>query len=232
MKGQFVLCAAAIALSACASTGGSGTGSQNFAALSPLGAELAPADARALAPAFQQSMDAGAAGERFDWKGSGAFGWVKAREARIGNLKADDGDRPVMPAGLVIDEMYETEQGLYALTRNANARLGPSTEHPILEQLVSGVGVIVIGKVVGKPWMLAEVDGRVAGYIHDSLMIKAPGTELELAGGPRKPATFCRGFEQRLSLGGRSDLFEGVACREDGRWVLKAPPPDAPEKLF
>lgn len=231
MRGLALSTAAAMTLAACASTGGGG-GSQNYAALSPLGAELASSDARALAPAFQQAMEAGAAGERFDWKGAGAFGWVKAREARIGNLKADDNDRPVMPAGLVIDEMYETEQGLYALTRNANARLGPSTDHPILKQLVSGTGVIVIGKVVGKPWMLAETEGRVAGYIHDSLMIKAPGTELELAGGPRKPATFCRSYEQRLSLGGRSDLWEGVACREDGRWVLKAPPPDEPEKLF
>jgi hypothetical protein len=232
MKGIAVLAATALALSACASTGGGGSGSQNFAALSPLGAGLAPADARALGPAFEQAMEAGASGERFDWKGAGAFGWVKAREARLGNLKADANDRPVMPAGLVIDELYETEQGLYALTRNANARLGPSTEHPILTQLVSGTGVTVIGKVVGKPWMLSETDGRVVGYIHDSLMIKAPGTELELAGGPIKPAVFCRGYEQRLSLGGRSDLWEGVACREDGRWVLKAPPEDAPEKLF
>lgn len=232
MRGLALSTAAAMTLAACASTGGGGGGSQNYAALSPLGAELASSDMRALAPAFQQAMEAGASGERFDWKGAGAFGWVKAREARIGNLKADDNDRPVMPAGLVIDEMYETEQGLYALTRNANARLGPSTDHPILKQLVSGTGVIVIGKVVGKPWMLAETEGRVAGYIHDSLMIKAPGTELELAGGPRKPATFCRGYEQRLSLGGRSDLWEGVACRENGRWVLKAPPPDEPEKLF
>lgn len=232
MKGLLMLAAGAAALSACASTQGGGGGSQNYAALSPLGAELVPSEARALASAFRQAMEAGAAGERFDWKGAGAFGWVKAREARIGNLKADDNDRPVMPSGLVIDEMYETEQGLYALTRNANARLGPSTEHPILEQLVSGTGVIVIGKVVGKPWMLAETNGRVAGYIHDSLMIKAPGTELELAGGPRKTAVFCRAYEQRLSLGARSDLWEGVACREDGRWMLKAQPANEPDKLF
>jgi hypothetical protein len=164
--------------------------------------------------------------------GPGAFGWVKAREARLGNLKADPDDRPPMPARLALDETYETEQGLYALTRNANARLGPSTEHPILKQLVSGTGVIVVGKVVGKPWMLVEEDGRIAGYVHEGLMIKAPGTELELAGGPRKSAVFCRGYEQRLSVSGRSDLIEGVACRENGRWVLKAPPPDAPQKLF
>lgn len=224
--------AAAIMLAGCASTGGGGGGHENFAALSPLGAELSAGDARLLRTSFVQAMDAGAAGERFDWKGAAAYGWVKAREARLGNLKADPDDRPPMPAGLAINELYETEQGLYALTRNANARLGPSTDHPILVQLISGTGVTVVGKVVGKPWMLVEENGRIAGYVHDSLMIKAPGAELELAGGPRKPAVFCRAYEQRLSVGGRSDLIEGVACREDGRWVLKAPPPDEPQKLF
>jgi surface antigen len=232
MKGHAALIAAALSISASASTGGPAGETGNYAAMSPLGAGLARADAGALAPAFRQAMDAGAAGERFDWKGAGAFGWVKAREARLGNLKADPQDRPAMPSGLVIDENYETEQGLYALTRNANARLGPSTDHPILEQLISGSGVTVIGKVVGKPWMLVEADGRVRGYIHDSLMIKAPGTELDLAGGPRKAAAFCRAYEQRLSFGARSDMWEGVACREDGRWVLKPPPPEAPVKLF
>ena len=228
-----IFISAAIALSGCASTGGGpGAGPENFAALSPLGAELGAGDARALKTSFLQAMEAGAAGERFDWKGESAFGWVKAQTARLGNLKADADDRPSMPAGLVIDETYETEQGLYALTRNANARLGPSTEHPILTQLVSGTGVIVVGKVVGKPWMLVEEGGRIAGYVQESLMIKAPGTELELAGGPRKRAEFCRGYEQRLSVGGRSDIIDGVACLENGRWVLKAPTPDAPQKLF
>lgn len=232
MRGLALLSGAALSLAACASIGADAEESRNFAATSPLGAELDPADARALAVAFEQAMQGGQTGERFDWKGAGGFGWVKAREARLGNLKADDGDRPLMPAGLLIDEVYETEQGLYALTRNANARIGPSTEHPILGQLISGTGVVVVGKVVGKPWMLAEVDGRIVGYIHEGLMIKAPGTELELAGGPRKSATLCRSFEQRLSVGERSDLWQGVACLEDGRWELKPPDADATQKLF
>ncbi|MFN0024878.1 MAG: SH3 domain-containing protein [Parvularculaceae bacterium] len=231
MKASVVLLAAGLAVSGCASTGG-GPGPANFAMASALGAGLAAADARALSPAFVQALDAGAAGERFDWKGAGASGWVKAREPRLGNLKADENDRPPMPAGLALGELFETEQGLYALTRNANARLGPSTEHPILEQLISGTGVIVIGKVVGKPWMLVEESGRVAGYVSDTLMIKAPGTELELAGGPRKAAVYCRGYEQRLAVGGQSDTWQGVACRENGRWVLKAQPDAGPVKLF
>lgn len=224
---------AAFLLSAC--SGGSGLdfgGGENYAAASVLGDKLPASDIRALGPAFLQAVDKGAAGERFDWRGPSSFGWVKAREACVGNLKADPNDCPAAADGLALDETYETEQGLYALTRNANVRTGPSTDFPVREQLVSGTAVDVVGKVVGKPWMLVEADKKIAGYVHESLMIKAPGTELDLAGGPRRQATSCRSYEQRLSYQGRSDLWEGVACQEEGRWVVKARPRDEPVKLF
>lgn len=228
-----LMTAALLGLSACA--GGSGLdlgGGQNYAAVSTLGAELSTGDARALAPAFLQAIDKGAAGERFDWRGDLAFGWVKARAARVGNLTADTSDYPEVAPGVQLTETYETEQGLFALTRNANVRLGAGTDFTTSEQLASGTAVTVIGKVVGKPWMLSKVDGKVVGYIHESLMIKAPGTELDLAGGPRRAAIPCRGYEQRLAIGDRSEVFEGVACREDGRWVVKPRPEDEPVKLF
>lgn len=225
--------AAVFLLSACST--GSGLnfgGGQNYAAASLLGAELSASDQRALEPAFLQAIDRGAVGERFDWRGPSSFGWVKAREACVGNLKADPNDCPAAADGLSLDETYETEQGLYALTRNANVRTGPSTDFPVREQLPSGTAVDVVGKVVGKPWMLVEADRKIVGYVHESLMIKAPGTELDLAGGPRREATACRTYEQRLSLNGQSDLWVGVACREEGRWVIKPRPPEEPVKLF
>ncbi|HNR77755.1 MAG TPA: hypothetical protein PKM48_11535 [Parvularculaceae bacterium] len=230
---RFVVIAAAFSLTACAA--GSGLdfgGGENYAAASVLGAEIPGADARALQPAFVQAMDRGGEGERFDWRGPSAFGWVKARPRCVGNLKPDPTDCPTAPDGLALDETYETEQGLYALTRNANARLGPSTDDPIRVQLQSGAGVNVIGKVVGKPWMLAEMEGAIVGYIHESLMLKAPGTELDLAGGPRRRASPCRRYEQRISYRQQSDLWEGIACNEDGRWVVKARPGEEPVKLF
>jgi surface antigen len=219
-------------LSACAS--GSGLdfgGGANYASASVLGAELPASDARALEPAFLQAIEKGAVGERFDWRGASSFGWVKAREACVGNLKADPNDCPPAADGLALDESYETEQGLYALTRNANVRTGPSTDFPVSGQLISGTAVTVVGKVVGKPWMLVEADKKIVGYVHESLAIKAPGTELDLAGGPRRQATFCRSYEQRLSFEGRSDLWVGVACKEGGRWVVKAIPENEPVRL-
>lgn len=231
---RFPLIAAALLLSACSGGPGLslGGGGANYASASVLGVTIPDEDARALAPAFVQAVEKGGVGERFDWRGRSAFGWVKARGACVGNLKANPDDCPVAAAGLALDETYETEQGLYALTRNANLRAGPSTDYPVLGQLVSGTGVNVVGKVVGKPWMLVEVDEKIVGYVHDSLAIKAPGSELELAGGPRRQATQCRLYEQRISYQGRSDLWEGVTCLQDGRWVVKQRSEDDPVKLF
>ena len=222
-----------VALGACSTISGPyGGGGENYASASILGEALPSSDASALRPVFVHAIEAGKDGERFDWRGSSAFGWVKARETRVGNLKADPYDRPVVPDGLVLEDQFETEQGLYALTSNANVRLGPATSYPVLKKLESGTGLTVIGKVVGKPWMLVEEGAAVAGYVHDSLMIKAPGTELELAGGPQKSAVLCRSYEQRISYGGRSDLWTGVACNEGGRWVIDPASQNQPTQLL
>jgi len=228
--------AAILALAGCSSGGGgldfAGPGGANYAAGSALGAALAGRDLAALAPAFEQAIENGKPGERFDWRRPAASGWVKAGERLVGDLKADPEERPPVEAGVALDETFETELGLYALTRNANVRTGPGTDYPTRGQLVSGSGVEVIGRVVGKPWMLAEVDGRVVGYIHESLMIRQPGAEFTLAGGPRKKAQACRAYEQRLVTPAGSDLFEGVACRDGGRWRIMPQPEGAPTKLF
>lgn len=226
--------AVSLSLAACAGAGGLDLGGEgtNFASASPLGAAISGGDARALEPAFLQAVEKGGDGERFDWRGPSAFGWVKGLDPCVGNLKADPNDCPASAAGLALGETYETEQGLYALTRNANVRSGPSTDDPVRGQLSSGTPVNVVGKVVGKPWMLAEVENRIVGYIHESLLIKAPGTELDLAGGPRRQALSCRRYEQRISFEGRSDLWEGVACDENGRWKVYQKPEEGPVKLF
>ena len=211
---------------------GFGGTSVNYAAGSLLGVNLPPADAAKLEPVFEQAAARGAPGERFDWRGRESFGWVKAGTHVLGNVKASRFDRPAYPEGLYVSAAMETELGPYALISNANVRKGPSTDFEVLRQLPSGTGIEAVGRVVGQPWILAEIDGRIVGYIHESLMVKAPGTELLLAGGPTRTPLKCRAFEQRISYTGRSDLWEGVACLEDNNWVLQEAPANAPVKLY
>ena len=218
-------------LSACAGGApfdGAARSAPNYAAHSPLGAALPASDQRALGPIFVQAVARGAAGERFDWRGGESFGWVKAGDHMLGNLGPT---YLPFPERLYLGDPFETDLGLYALTRNSNVRLGPSTDYPVLEMLDAGAGVDVVGRVIGKPWMLVAQDDRVRGYVHADLMIKAPGTELDLAGGPTRTARACRAFEQRLSFGGRSDRWRGVACETDGAWALQALPENQPVLL-
>ncbi|MEM6414993.1 MAG: SH3 domain-containing protein [Pseudomonadota bacterium] len=223
-----------ILVSACASTSGYSGASRgaNYAAGSPLGVSLPRSEHRALEPLFLQAVSRGTAGERYDWRGKESFGWVKAGAAVLGNVKSSRNDRPPYPAELTLADKLETELGLYAVTRNANVRSGPSTDYPIMETLTAGDGVIAVGRVVGKRWFLVEKDGIVRGYIFDSLLRKAPGSELELAGGPTRKPLRCRNFEQRLSYNGRSDRWAGVACLERGVWVLQQPSENAPQYLY
>ncbi|MEL6362657.1 MAG: SH3 domain-containing protein [Pseudomonadota bacterium] len=225
----------AVALSACQGGGNFNPladASVNYASGSALGVQLPSKDQAALEPVFLQAVARGASGERFDWRGPDSFGWVKVRDHVVGNVKPSRHDRPVAPKEVDLSFPMETELGLYALTRNSNVRAGPSTEYPVLAELVSGDGIDGVGRVVGKPWILAEKDGRVVGYIHENLMVKAPGTELLLAGGPTKTPMKCREFEQRISYTGRSDRWEGVACLEDGRWVLQPEDNTKPVQLY
>ena len=82
-----------------------------------------------------------------------------------------------------LPEKKRTDLGLYVLTRNSNVRKGPGTEHGVLETLPAGSGVEVVGRLTDKNWMLVSADGAVRGYVFGNRLIKAPGTELELAPG-------------------------------------------------
>lgn len=192
----------------------------NYASGSVLGARLTIADQRALEASFVQALQNGIDGERYDWRGPSAFGWVKADQRSLGNLRPGNEDMLLYPAKLHLASPLETELGLHVLTRNGNVRLGPSTSQPVLTQLSSGTGVDAVGRVVDGEWILAAIDNKVVGYIFADLLIKAPGTEFELAGGPTRLPVQCRSFEQRISFQNRSDRWQGRACLSDGEWVL------------
>lgn len=235
MMKRILLAAGLLAVAACETGkpyGAGGGGRVNFTEGSILGASLSSDDARALYPAFVTAIETGPSGEPVSWRGADASGAVTPGAYLIGNLKPDPKQLLPLSAALSFSEPFETELGLHALTRNANVRSGPSTDAKVIEQLPSGTGVDAVGKVSGKPWMLVAVDGAVRGYVHQSLMVKAPGTELELAGGPTRRAHLCRAFDQSLSVNGRSDRWSGVACDRGEGWRVEPKAENAPQRLY
>ena len=226
---------AALALGACSSLSDFAPfddGAVNYAAGSPAEARLSGADRDALAGAFTRAMDTGAAQS---WSGRKAVGAVTPGAYAIASLKADPRQRLQSARGdLDLTHMVETDLGLYVLTRNSNIRIGPGPKNKIAEVLPSGSGVEVVGRVSDRNWMLIAVRDVVRGYVFGDLLIKAPGSELELAGGPMRKPVLCRNFTQRVNI--YSDRFEwaGAACNDGAGWRIAVDPVDenAPAQLL
>lgn len=219
----------ALAAGACSTlstiSGGGGDGG-DFAAGSAFAERFSAADREALNAAFVEAMDAG---KLQSWRGKRAIGAVDPGGFSLANLKPDPNERIAMArADIDINHVLETEFGLYVLTRNSNVRIGPGTDYKVAQMLPSGSGVEVVGRVVGEKWMLIASDGAVRGYVFQGLLTKAPGTELELAGGPRRAPVLCRAFTQRVSMSAERDEWSGAACRTPGGWRLAAEPAPPP----
>lgn len=195
--------------------------SVNYAAGAALGQKLSGADRDALAAAFTTAMETGAAQ---NWRGARATGAVAPGVYAIAGLKGDPNRRlPAARGDFDLAHIVETELGLHVLTRNSNVRIGPDPKARIADVLASGTGVDVVGRVRDKNWMLIAVDGVVQGYVFGDLMIKAPGSELELAGGPMRKPDLCREFAQRINLYSEREEWAGAACNDGTGWRL-APP--------
>ncbi len=230
------VCLVVVAASACASNpvlpGLSGGDGANYAVNSKFSGELSRRDVNALAPVFVDAMENGAVGDKFEWRGSNAAGAVTPGPQGAGNLLADPWALMPFRPGLKLSRRFETELGEFVLTRNSNVRYGPSTDEKVAEILPSGTGVEVVGKTVDGPWMLVAVDGVISGFVYEDLMVRRPGTELELAGGPTRRPHLCRPFDQSMRINGRTDNWSGVACDKGEGWVLRAPDANAPTRLF
>ncbi len=221
---RFATAASFAALAACATGPFGGPPERvNFAADSALGAELGVREIDALYPAFVAAIEGGKKGEERPWTAGSATGSITPGQDLVGNLKPNPMTLLPVDPGLDLGYSFETELGLHALARNANLRSGPSEEARTLSVLSAGTAVDAVGKVVGEPWLLIAINGRVRGYVHESLAVKAPGTELDLAGGPIRRAYPCRAFDQTLVIFGRSDRWTGVACDRGDGWRLERP---------
>ncbi len=223
-------------LSACSSMGSldpfSGD-SVNYAAGTPVADQLNDADREALAAAVARAMETGTAQ---NWRGRRAVGVVTPGGYALANLKADPAARVDAARGdLDLGHVVETDLGLYVLTRNSNIRTGPGTEAKAVEVLPSGSGVEVVGRVRDKNWMLISANGAVRGYVFGDLLIKAPGSELELAGGPMRKPILCRRISQRINIYSTRYEGESAACNDGTGWrPAREPAPDenAPEELI
>ena len=209
-----------------------GGGPVNFAADSRLGTELSGAARDALYPVFIDAMEAGRNGVGQSWGAGSASGTVVPGDFKIANLKPDPRTLLAVDPGLDIDYAFETELGLHALSSNANLRAGPDAAARVLAVLDGGTAVDAVGKTVGRPFLLVATGGRVRGYVHESLAKKAPGTELELAGGPVRRAHLCREFRQTITVFGDTDRWSGVACNRGDGWRLEPRDPTQPNALF
>lgn len=213
---------AAAALGACSSLPGAdgliGSGGPNYAAGSALTASLSGRDRAALGDAFVAAMNAG---EMRRWRGDRGVGVVMPGDYALGNLASDPSlTKSASRGDFDLTHVMETELGLHVLTRNSNIRTGPSTDHAITEVLPSGSGVEVVGRVVDRNWMLIAADGIVRGYVFGDLLIKAPGSELELAGGPQRKPVLCRRFTQRVNIYSDREEWRGTACNDGAGWRL------------
>lgn len=234
MRGTLTLLAV-LALGACSSLSDISPfegGAVNYAAGSPAGDRMSGADREALGAAFTKAMQTG---EPQSWRGRKAVGAVTPGAYAVASLKPDPHERIEAARGdLDLTHVVETELGLYVLTRNSNIRIGPDPKAKIAEVLPSGSGVDVVGRVSDKNWMLVAVNDVVRGYVYGDLLIKAPGSELELAGGPMKKPALCRNFIQRVNVFSERYEWAGAACNDGTGWRLAADPVDenAPERLL
>ena len=151
---------------------------------------------------------------------TGHAGVVRPGEALVAGL-SESGTMYVAPGGLNVPNPLETALGNYVLTRNANIRLGPSTDFQRIKTLDKGTELSGMGRDAKTGWYLVALDGEIVGFVSDTLVREARSGMAFLAGGPTVKAQYCRSFGHELVLrDGRKDTINQTACRRsNGRWT-------------
>ncbi len=154
---------------------------------------------------------------------SGASGMVTAGEAYLRNVDFARGRRLNAPIGLYTDYPLEPAQGDFEVKSNANVRLGPNTDSPVLNTITEGTVLEAAGRVRGQDWYLMARGGAAIGYMYGPLLEQRDGGDLLLAGGTSRTPTYCRDFRQTMRVpGGGDDSWSGTACRDRGNlWIVE-----------
>ena len=219
-------------LSACSHIPGAdifegGGGGENFAAGSEIGAQLTSADIKALDTAVVTALETG---NTQRWSGRRANGEVTPTGYELANLYPDYRKRIALAHhDINLSQVVETDLGLYVLTRNSIFAKGRVRNSRLLKWRPPG-GRRCGRKLINKNWMLIAIDDTVRGYVFGNLLIKAPGTELELAGGPHRKPVLCRSFTQRVNMFSSRDVWSAAACNDGTGWTLAEEPP-MPEQI-
>lgn len=151
---------------------------------------------------------------------TGHAGVVRPGEALVAGL-SESGTIYVGPGGLNLPNPLETALGNFELTRNANIRLGPSTDFQRIATLDKGTELSGMGRDSKTGWYLMARDGTIVGFVSDTLVKKTRSGMNVLAGGPTVKARYCRTFGQDVTLrDGRRDSVSQTVCRRgNGRWT-------------
>ncbi|MEM1192324.1 MAG: SH3 domain-containing protein [Pseudomonadota bacterium] len=195
-------------------------GQSDYAADSALSEQLSRADRGQLSTAFLRAMGQSETTPVI-WQGSSSNGTIEPGEYLLANVLPNPQEVLLTRPDIAITYPLTTEQGDQVLLKNSNVRLGPSTDFSVTETLSAGTGVEGLGLVEGEPWMLIAYEDKVRGYVYAKLMQAAPGEDrLQLAGGPVRTPHLCREFEQRMTVNGQRDRWQGMACDFGKGWEL------------
>jgi uncharacterized protein YgiM (DUF1202 family) len=213
---------ALLTIAGCETAAPIGTGGGNFAAGSSIGSLISSGDRAALSPVFVEAVEHGDRGRAYSWNGPRASGAVTPGAYLVGNLWPEPAKLMPLAGRVSLVQPMQTELGLYAVAKTANVRSAPSPEAPVLATLSPGEAADAVGKTSGQPWILVATGGVIRGFVHESLLLKAPGSDLQLAGGPTKTAWRCREFQQDAVIGAQKDRWTGTACDRGQGWRLVA----------
>jgi len=206
-------------LAACETTGFGGAA--NLVPKQGLFQTLTGSDRAVAAEAINAGLMSSSA-KPVNWRNpeTGHAGVVRPGEALVSGL-SESGTIYVGPGGLTLPNSLETALGNYELTRNANIRLGPSTDFQRITTLDKGTELSGMGRDAKTGWYLVARDGTIVGFVSDTLVKESRSGMSFLAGGPTVKARYCRTFGHDLILrDGRKDNATQTVCRRGtGRWT-------------